>query len=220
MNAIRSLLVAVVVSAVLPAAPALAQNARGEELFSLCAQCHGPDGGGNPATLAPEIAGLPQWYVQGQLTKFRAGGRGMHFDDIGGMRMRPMSMWIPSDEDVANVAEYVASLPVVEPEPVLEGGDAQHGKALYAPCTTCHGVDGGGNKALNAPPLNHASDWYLLTSLKNFKQGVRGTNPKDTTGMLMRPMSMTLADEQAMKDVIAYIVSLPAAGSSTASASD
>lgn len=209
MNAIRTLLVAIVVSLALPVAPALAENARGRQLFTLCAQCHGADGGGNRDALAPDIAGLPQWFVEGQLDKFRVGGRGTHFDDIGGMRMRPMSMWIPSEEDVEAVSAYVASLPVVAPEPQLEGGDPQRGKALYTPCVACHGPEGAGNQELNAPPINHASDWYLLTSLKNFKQGVRGTNPKDTTGMLMRPMSMTLADEQAMKDVIAYIMSLP-----------
>jgi len=209
MNAIRTLLVAVVVSLALPVAPSLAENERGRQLFVLCAQCHGADGGGNPAALAPDIAGLPQWFVEGQLEKFRAGGRGTHFDDIGGMRMRPMSLWIPSDEDVTAVAEHVANLPVIAPEPRLEGGDPERGKALYGPCVACHGTDGSGNKELNAPPINHASDWYLLTSLQNFKQGVRGTNPKDTTGMLMRPMSLTLADEQAMKDVIAYIMSLP-----------
>jgi cytochrome c553 len=37
---------------------------------------------------------------------------------------------------------------------------------------------------------------------------VRGTNPADTSGALMRPMAQTLADEQAMKDVIAYIMTL------------
>jgi hypothetical protein len=47
-----------------------------------------------------------------------------------------------------------------------------------------------------------------LTQLKNFKSGVRGTNPQDITGAQMRPMSMILADEQAMKDVIAYIQTL------------
>ena len=44
--------------------------------------------------------------------------------------------------------------------------------------------------------------------LKKFKEGVRGTNPQDIGGMQMRPMSMTLVDEQAMKDVIAYIRTL------------
>jgi len=194
---------------VLPSAHALAQDAaRGKQLFALCSQCHGDDGSGNPEALAPAIGGLPAWFVTGQLLKFRAGGRGTHFDDISGMRMRPMSMWLRGDEDVANVAAYVASLPRMNPAPVLTGGNPESGKQKYMVCIACHGMNGEGNQNLNAPPLAGGSDWYLLTSLQKFKAGVRGTNAKDTTGMLMRPMSMTLADEQAMKDVIAYIATL------------
>jgi cytochrome c553 len=193
----------------LPAGPMLAQDvARGEVLFSLCAQCHGADGGGSAETLAPAIAGLPAWFVTGQLQKFRSGGRGTHYDDISGMRMRPMSMWLRNDDDVANVAAYVTSLPKVNVAPTLTGGDPEAGKQKYLPCTACHGANGEGNQALNAPPLAGMSDWYQLTALQKFKAGVRGTNPKDTTGMLMRPMSMTLADDQAMRDVIAYIATL------------
>jgi cytochrome c553 len=206
-EASRALFLALAVA--LSAAPALAQDtARGEVLFSLCAQCHNSDGSGNPETLAPAIAGLPAWFVTGQLKKFQSGGRGTHFDDISGMRMRPMSMWLRNDEDVASVAAYVSSLPKVNPAPTLKSGNAESGKMKYAPCTACHGVNGEGNQALNAPPLAGGSDWYQLTSLQKFKAGVRGTNPKDVTGMLMRPMSMTLADEQAMLDVIAYIATL------------
>jgi cytochrome c553 len=212
MNAILRLeapaafLLALALALAMPAAKSLAQDtARGQQLFALCAQCHGGDAGGNPETLAPAIAGLPAWYVAGQLQKFRSGGRGTHFDDISGMRMRPMSMWLRSDEDVANVAAYVASLPRVNPSPTLAGGNPETGKQRYILCTACHGANGEGNQALNAPPLAGGSDWYQLSALQKFKAGVRGTNPKDTTGMLMRPMSMTLADEQAMRDVIAYI---------------
>jgi cytochrome c553 len=206
-EASRILILALAVA--LFAAPAFAQDAaRGKVLFSLCAQCHGSDGSGNPETLAPAIGGLPAWFVTGQLQKFRNGGRGTHFDDISGMRMRPMSMWLRDDADVANVAAYVASLPKMNPAPTLSGGNAEMGKQKYIPCVACHGVNGEGNQALNAPPLAGGSDWYQLTALQKFKAGVRGTNPKDTTGMLMRPMSMTLADEQAMKDVLAYIATL------------
>ena len=45
----------------------------------------------------------------------------------------------------------------------------------------------------------------MLAQLKKFKEGIRGAHPKDITGMQMRPMAMILPDEQAMKDVIAYI---------------
>jgi cytochrome c553 len=47
--------------------------ARGEQLFALCSQCHGVNGGGNHDALAPAIAGLPEWYVLKQLQMFRAG---------------------------------------------------------------------------------------------------------------------------------------------------
>jgi cytochrome c553 len=106
------------------------------------------------------------------------------------------------------VAAYVASLPPIVPKPVLTGGDAARGQALYAPCAACHAPDGSGNQVVFGPPLRHANDWYQLTQLANFRAGVRGTKPGDTSGALMRPMSLTLPDEQAMRDVIAYIATL------------
>jgi cytochrome c553 len=208
MNAIRSLLGATALVMVLPAVALAQDTARGEELYQLCAQCHGANGGGNPVSLAPSIAGLPQWFVEAQIRKFQSGGRGTHFDDISGMRMRPMSLWLREPADVANVAAYVAGMPRVNPAPTLEGGNPEVGKQKYVPCMACHGINGEGNQALNAPPLAGMSDWYQLSSLQKFKAGVRGTNPKDTPGMLMRPMSMTLADDQAIRDVVAYITTL------------
>jgi cytochrome c oxidase subunit 2 len=182
---------------------------RGAELYSLCSQCHGAAGAGNPATLAPSIAGLPEWYVEGQLQKFRGGLRGTHFDDIAGMRMRPMALWLRSDDDVKAVAAYVASLPRTAPAATLEGGNAAKGDALFVVCKTCHGADAAGNPQMFAPPLRGATDWYLLKQLKKFKGGVRGFNPTDQNGIVMAGMAKTLPDEQAMKDVIAYIMTLP-----------
>ena len=51
------------------------------------------------------------------------------------------------------------------------------------------------------------SDWYLLTQLQNFKQGLRGAHPGDVTGRQMESMVLSLSDEK-MHDVIAYINSL------------
>jgi cytochrome c553 len=179
-----------------------------QELFQLCQQCHGEAALGNQAVNAPSIAGLPQWYLDSQLKKFKAGGRGLHFDDITGMQMRPMAMSLHNDEEIKTVAAYVSSLPSKKPVPVLKGGDPNRGKALYAPCVACHQAGAEGNEALKAPPLNHANDWYMEASLKKFKAGVRGTNPLDQTGALMRPMSQTLVDDQAVADVVAYISTL------------
>ena len=210
LEASGALFLALVLAAALPAARANAQDAaRGEKLYKLCAQCHGEVGAGDAVALAPAIAGLPTWVVTSQLKKFQSGARGTHFDDISGMRMRPMSMWLRGEEDVANVAAYVASLPRANPAPTLTGGDVEAGKTRYAQaaCQQCHGVNGEGNQAMNAPPLAGTSDWYQLTALQKFKAGVRG-GPKDPTGATMRGMAMQLPDEQAMRDVIAYIATL------------
>lgn len=179
---------------------------RGEYLFTnYCAPCHTPTGIGKPEVAAPAIAGLPMWYVQRQLTNYRQDLRGYHFDDIEGMRMKPMAMTLMSDNDVAIVAEYVSLLKPAQPAASLDG-DPKKGEALYATCMACHQADGKGNEAVNAPPLVNTHDWYLVTQLKKFKGKVRGA--KDPIGQAMYPMANGLADEQAMKDVTAYILTL------------
>jgi len=196
----------------LAAAPfaASAENGgdKGAQLFQLCVQCHGPEGGGDPVALAPAIAGMDEWYLKAQLTKFHSGARGTHPDDLAGMRMRPMSLSLRGGEEIGAVAAHVAGLPRVPARATLEGGDATRGQALYAPCAACHAPDGAGIEPLNGAPLRASNDWYLQRQMHNFRSGIRGTNPLDTSGALMRPMSMTLPDEQAILDVIAYITTL------------
>ena len=52
------------------------------------------------------------------------------------------------------------------------------------------------------------SDWYLVTQLSNYKQGLRGADERDTFGAQMRAVAITLADDQAIHDVVAYINTL------------
>ena len=88
-------------------------------------------------------------------------------------------------------------------------GDAAAGQPLYAVCAACHGMQGEGNQALNAPKLAGLGDWYLKRQLLHFKQGARGTHDKDVFGKIMAPMAMTLADDTAIDNVAAYIKTLP-----------
>jgi cytochrome c oxidase subunit 2 len=198
------------------AAPAASRaDERGAAVFVLCTQCHGDAGEGNQAFGAPAIAGLPLWYVQSQLLKFRSGLRGRHFDDLEGMRMRPMSLTLRKDKDgndvdVDAVASHVAALPPVRTPATVSGGDAARGATLYAQtCASCHGVQGQGSQDQSAPPVVGMSDWYLLSSLQKFKDGVRGGDLNDMTAVMMRPMAMALEDQQAMKDIIAHIATFP-----------
>lgn len=180
---------------------------RGQELFQNCAPCHQTDGSGNAEIGAPNIAGMKAWYVQEELEKFRNGARGMHFSDVEGMRMRPMALSLVSEDDVKLVAQYVETMPPVRHAQTLPG-DAQAGAALFATCGACHGDKGTGNKDLKAPQLEGVDDWYLATELRKYRSGVRGTSPLDREGHLMRPMAMTLANEDAIRNVLAYIDTL------------
>ena len=90
----------------------------------------------------------------------------------------------------------------------LAAGDADKGKTLYVICSTCHGPDGKGMEALNSPSLVGLQDWYIVRQLQNFRAGLRGVDSKDMYGMQMRPMALTLADDQAVEDVTAYILTL------------
>jgi cytochrome c553 len=157
-------------------------------------------------SLAPAIAGLDEWYVQTQLEKFKAGVRGLHAQDVGGLRMYPMSQWLRNAEDITAVAAYVSGMPRTSLASTIEGGDAHKGATAYALCAACHGKEGEGNQTMNSPPLRGMSDWYLLTTMLKFKDGVRGSNAKNPTEMMMRGMALSLADEQAIKDVIAHIM--------------
>ena len=179
-----------------------------EDLYDGCIQCHGANGEGNPEVGAPSIAGLERWYVKRQLRGFKKGYRGFHPNDDGGKRMEPMARALDTDQKVDLVSNYVASMEPTHPAPTLEGGNPETGKIYFAACVQCHGANARGNLDEFGPSLAGASDWYLLTQLQNFKVGARGTQPDDVMGAKMRPFSMTLPTEQAMKDVIAYIGTL------------
>ncbi len=180
----------------------------GHSLYDSCKSCHGNDGEGKQNLAAPSIAGLPKWYVASAFRKFRTGIRGAHPDDYEGLRMRPMSRQMANEQEIETISAYVAAMKPVRPPATLTGADAAAGQTSYAVCAACHGANGMGNEQLKSPPIAGQADWYLLSSLKKFKSGVRGTLPGDVTGAQMRPMAMTLADEQAMKNVIAHIKTL------------
>ncbi len=180
--------------------------ALGAASYAICAACHGQQGEGNIALNAPKLSGQDPYYLKKQLQKYKAGIRGTHEADIYGRQMQPMAATLVNDAMIDNVLAHIGTLPD-NPAPTTITGDIDHGAELYTVCANCHGADGQGI-AMNAPRAAGISDWYLLNQLKNFKDGVRGAHPADLNGKQMGFMSRTLLDEQAMKDVVAYINTL------------
>ncbi len=76
----------------------------------VCAACHGPAAKGMLALKAPALAGQSDWYMLGQLQKFRAGIRGTDPRDVTGAQMKGMASSLPNDQTVTNVVTYIASI--------------------------------------------------------------------------------------------------------------
>ena len=180
---------------------------RGEAVYGTCVPCHGADGAGNEEQGAPAIAGLPQWYITAQLEKYQTSMRGATPFDTIGLRMKSMSMALDLEGDLESVSEYVAGMPRVAAAVTLEGGDASTGQLQYGVCSACHGAQGEGMEALQAPPLTGQHDWYLMAQHQKFKNGMRGAAEGDTWGATMRPNAMNMTDED-MANVVAYIQTL------------
>ncbi len=82
----------------------------------------------------------------------------------------------------------------------LRAQDAARGGELFKTCIECHGADGMGMAEKNAPRIAGQHDWYILTSLKDFKSGTR-KNPD------MLPFIKGLS-EQDFADLAAHISKL------------
>ena len=178
------------------------------EVLQSCTVCHGTQLRGNAAIGAPKLAGMEPWYLSAQLRAFNASWRGRHRNDSAGIEMRPMAAVLASEIDVAIAARFAYALPHTK-APATVGGDAPRGETLYASCAACHGAAGEGNEQLRAPRLAGQNDWYLVRQLNNYRSDIRGTVPQDVLGVQMRAAGQTLTDAQDVRDVVAYINSLP-----------
>ncbi len=176
----------------------------GKNLYAVCAACHGVNGEGNVALNSPKLAGQGAWYLERQLNLFKSGARGTHEKDTFGKVMAPMAATLADGSAVADVVAYIASLPDTRAASTIQG-DANKGRARWATCAACHGAEGQGIAATNAPRLQGMSDWYMATQLKNFRDGVRGAHPQDIYGGQMGLVSGMLKDDAAVGDILAYI---------------
>lgn len=179
----------------------------GAAAYGVCAACHGPNGEGNQALNAPKLAGQSEWYLRNQIESYKSGLRGTHEDDIYGRQMAPMVNSLVDDAAVNNVIAHIQGM-ADNPAPATVEGDVARGERLYRVCAYCHGADGSGLEAMNAPRAAGMSDWYLVRQLQNFRDGVRGAHPQDYYGMQMGFMGRTVQDDKAINDLVAYINTL------------
>jgi cytochrome c oxidase subunit 2 len=111
-------------------------------------------------------------------------------------------------EEQKDFEAWLAKQPTYAQMRAAAAGDVAAGQASYAVCSACHGAQAEGNPQLNAPKLSGQAGWYLARQLQDFKLGLRG-GAKDPYGQQMVPFVGMLADDTAIKNVVAYINSLP-----------
>ncbi len=209
----------VIAAALLPAAAGAEESKVqkpdiGATMFqNVCAQCHGPKGEGNVQIKSPSIAHLPSWYVIAQINNFRENRRGTDPADPQGLLMAGISKTLQPDQ-IHALAKHVEKMPMVVPTATFTeaGADLENGMILFQErCMECHRYNASGEMAFGSPPLTGRQDWYLAEQIRKFKTGKRGTAKTDQNGAKMVLSSSFIGDDQTLKDVMAYIMSLNAA---------
>ena len=105
-------------------------------------------------------------------------------------------------------AAWLADQPTFAETQIGLNTDVAAGQAAYAVCSSCHGANAEGNKAMHAPRLAGMDNEYMRRQLRHFKRGVRGSHEDDAWGQTMAPMAMMLADAAAINNVVSYIDTL------------
>jgi len=135
----------------------------GKELAYTCLGCHGIEGYRNayPSYRVPKLGGQKATYLEIALKGYR-GDKRAHRTMTG----QASSL---SDQDIADVAAYLAS---IGDETVVAGGSENVSFDRAHACTACHGSNG---VSVNAmwPTLAGQHEDYLLQALSGYRDGSR-----------------------------------------------
>ncbi|MDB6003197.1 MAG: hypothetical protein JWR15_184 [Prosthecobacter sp.] len=185
----------------------------GKMIFqTVCAQCHGSEGEGKAEIKSPSIAGIPGWYVTTQFANLREGRRGHDAGDPQSFMMAAIAKAL-EPEQIKAVIAFVEQMPIKVPvgkDREIANASAQDGMRLFQErCMECHRYNASGEMAFGSPPLIGRQSWYLEEQLKKFKSGKRGAMKNDVNGAKMVQITnFFVEDEQMIRDVVAYIISL------------
>ncbi len=184
---------------------ALAKDARalavGERLFmNNCSQCHGSDARGSkgyPNLTNGNAAWLGERGAEHIVQTVTNGRIGM---------MPPMGAAIGGEAEMSEVANYVLSLSGSPHNDIK----AYAGKAKFAACAACHGMDGKGNKTLGASNLT--DDYWLHGS---GEAAIVAVIKNGTNNVMPAPSPKLTADQ--IHVLSAYVLSLSASSLATGS---
>jgi cytochrome c553 len=182
--------------------------AAGAQKAATCLACHGVNGNSvNPEW--PSLAGQNARYTAEQLQMFRKAHRNNEV-------MVAQAQIIASDEDVADLAAYYASLTPtgLEADPSYwKAGEALYragDRARSIPaCKACHGPVGRGNPGAGYPAVRAQHSVYTVKQLTDYAADTRytaadGTKHKSRNGHMMVTISRRLTAED-IRNLASYI---------------
>lgn len=195
--------IGVLLLALSPAGPALAQAVPLAERLQLCGGCHNPDGN---STIAenPNLSGLDADYMVRQLQDFKSGNR----------KSPVMAGIVPllDEKEFQPLAEHFSK------QKPKAGGKvdaklAAQGKEIYdegivgsavPACSGCHNEDGSGTEKYPRIAGQHSA--YVVQQLLSFKSGERANDVK----AVMRAVAKRM-NEKEIRAVAEYVVTLKGA---------
>ena len=164
----------------------------GIEVYEVCAACHLYEGWGQTDGTFPQLAGQHKNVTIKQLADIRALNR-----DNPTMYPFALPESIGGAQSIADVAAYIATLPM-NPEPGLgPGTDLEPGAKLYKDnCVRCHGENGEGIPEKYYPRIQGQHYNYLIRQFEWIRDGKRrNANPdmvKQIQGFSDKDMSAVM----------------------------
>ena len=161
----------------------------GRSAYLTCAVCHLPEGWGSVDGSYPQIAGQLRTVIIKQLADFRAGNRDNPL-------MYPFSVpdILGGPQEIADVAAYVAQLPMSPHNAVGPGDKLALGEQLYADnCVDCHGAVGEGDVGEHIPAIAGQHYPYLMRQFDQIRSGER----KNADSKMQEQIAGFTAEQQA-----------------------
>ncbi|MCP3870902.1 MAG: c-type cytochrome [Gammaproteobacteria bacterium] len=164
----------------------------GREVYLLCAVCHLPEGWGTEDGYYPQLAGQHFTVIIKQLADILARNRDTP-------TMFPFTLLENlQPQAFADVAAYLANLPMTRNNGLGLGADLEHGKRLYDDnCVDCHGINGEGNEEDYMPLIQGQHYNYLVRQFEWIRKGKRRNADKE---MVEQIQGFTDRDISAIMD--------------------
>jgi cytochrome c553 len=183
-------------------------KARSGELY--CDACHGTNGNSETAEW-PSLAGQNAAYLINQLVLLRSGAR-------PSPEMQPIAATL-SDTEIADLAVHYSTQTATAQN--ADGDATKVGESLYRDgdaaraipaCSSCHGVDGGGNSATGDPAVRAQQPGYSSRQLEAYAKRTRyassQTEQKNQNLEIMYATAEKLTPEE-IRSLAAYLHAMP-----------